>query len=219
MYFLYGKTEVEYLKGKDKILGAVIDEIGHVDRETDTDLFSSVVHHIIGQQISTKAQATIWQRMKNSFGDVNAAAIAEADISELQSFGMTFRKAEYIQDFAKKVQGKEFDLQRIAFMPDAEAIKELASLKGIGVWTAEMILLFCLQRPDIFSFDDLAIQRGLRKLNAEEREMLDSVTEAMNEESDYFAAERFIRGYCLGALMMLEVMEKREELVIPPQEN
>ena len=57
------------------------------------------------------------------------------------------------------------------------------------------------------------------KLNADEREMLDSVTEAMNEESDYFAAERFIRGYCLGALMMLEVMEKREELVIPPQEN
>ena len=114
MYFLYGKTEVEYLKGKDKILGAVIDEIGHVDRETDTDLFSSVVHHIIGQQISTKAQATIWQRMKDSFGDVNAAAIAEASISELQSFGMTFRKAEYIQDFAKKVQDKEFDLQRIA---------------------------------------------------------------------------------------------------------
>ena len=158
MYFLYGKTEVEYLKGKDKILGAVIDEIGHVDRETDTDLFSSVVHHIIGQQISTKAQATIWQRMKDSFGDVNAAAIAEASISELQSFGMTFRKAEYIQDFAKKVQDKEFDLQRIALMPDADAIKELASLKGI----AEMILLFCLQRPDIFSFDDLAIQRGLR---------------------------------------------------------
>lgn len=162
MYFLYGKTEVEYLKGKDKILGAVIDEIGHVDREIDIDLFSSVVHHIIGQQISTKAQATIWQRMKDSFEDVNAAAIAEASISELQSFGMTFRKAEYIQDFAKKVLDKEFDLQRIALMPDADAIKELTSLKGIGVWTAEMILLFCLQRPDIFSFDDLAIQRGLR---------------------------------------------------------
>lgn len=162
MYFPYGKTEVEYLKGKDKILGAVIDEIGHIDREIDTDLFSSVVHHIIGQQISTKAQATIWQRMKDSFVDVNATAIAEADISQLQSFGMTFRKAEYIQDFAKRLQDKEFDLQRIALMPDADAIKELVSLKGIGVWTAEMILLFCLQRPDIFSFDDLAIQRGLR---------------------------------------------------------
>lgn len=162
LYFLYGQPEVEYLKGKDKTLGAVIDEIGHVDHKIDTDLFSSVVHHIIGQQISTKAQATIWKRMKTSFGDVNAEAIAEADISELQSFGMTFRKAEYIQDFAKKVQGKEFDLQCITLMPDADAINELASLKGIGVWTAEMILLFCLQRPDILSFDDLAIQRGLR---------------------------------------------------------
>ena len=162
MYFSYGETETAYLKHKDKKLGAVIDQLGPIHRPVDTDLFSSVVHHIIGQQISTKAQATIWQRMKDSFGDVNAAAIAEASISELQSFGMTFRKAEYIQDFAKKVLDKEFDLQRIALMPDADAIKELASLKGIGVWTAEMILLFCLQRPDIFSFDDLAIQRGLR---------------------------------------------------------
>lgn len=162
MYFMYGETEVEYLKRKDKILGEVIDKVGHIDREIDTDLFSSVVHHIIGQQISTKAQATIWQRMKSSFGDVNAAALSVASISELQSFGMTFRKAEYIQDFANKVRDKEFDLQRIALMPDADAIKELVSLKGIGVWTAEMILLFCLQRPDIFSFDDLAIQRGLR---------------------------------------------------------
>lgn len=162
LYFHYGGTEVNYLKARDKILGAVIDEIGHIDRETDPDLFSSVVHHIIGQQISTRAQATIWQRMKDNLGTVNAASIAEADIAELQSFGMTFRKAEYIRDFADKVQNGEFDLQRIALMPDADAVRELLSLKGIGVWTAEMILLFCLQRPNILSFDDLAIQRGLR---------------------------------------------------------
>lgn len=162
MYFVYGKTESDYLKSKDKVLGEVIDKIGHIDREVDSDLFSSVVHHIIGQQISTKAQATIWQRMKSNFGEVNAAAISTASISELQSLGMTFRKAEYIQDFAKKVQSKEFDLQRITLMSDADAMKELTALKGIGVWTAEMILLFCLQRSDIFSFDDLAIRRGLR---------------------------------------------------------
>ena len=72
------------------------------------------------------------------------------------------RKAEYIKDFAEKVKTGEFALQEISQLPDNEAIQALASLKGIGVWTAEMILLFCLQRPDIFSFDDLAIQRGLR---------------------------------------------------------
>ena len=75
---------------------------------------------------------------------------------------MTFRKAEYITDFAQKVHTGAFDLEGIWQKSDEEAIQALCSLKGIGVWTAEMILLFCMQRPDIFSFHDLAIQRGLR---------------------------------------------------------
>lgn len=162
MYFIYGDEEIEYLKSKDKILGVVIEKIGHIERVTDTDLFSSVVHHIIGQQISTKAQETIWQRLKDELGEVNAENIYKTDISRLQSLGMSFRKAEYIKDFADKVHSGNFNLQDISEMSDEEAIKALDSLKGIGVWTAEMILLFCLQRPDIFSFDDLAIQRGLR---------------------------------------------------------
>lgn len=162
MYFKYSEKEITYLRNKDKKLSEVIEQIGMIEREVDTDLFSSVVHHIIGQQISTKAQATIWQRMKENFGEVNAETILSADISKLQSLGMTFRKAEYITDFARKVHEGVFDLEAVAQMPDEAAIKELASLKGIGVWTAEMILLFCLQRPDIFSYDDLAIQRGLR---------------------------------------------------------
>lgn len=162
MYFEYGENEITYLRNKDKKLSEVIDQIGMIEREVDTDLFSAVVHHIIGQQISTKAQATIWQLMKETLGEVNAVTILSADISKLQSLGMTFRKAEYITDFARKVHEGVFDLEKVAQMSDEAAIKELASLKGIGVWTAEMILLFCLQRPDIFSYDDLAIQRGLR---------------------------------------------------------
>lgn len=162
MYFIYGDEEIEYLKSKDKILGEVIEKIGHIERVTDTNLFSSVVHHIIGQQISTKAQETIWQRLKDELGEVNAENIYKTDVSRLQSLGMSFRKVEYIKDFADKVHSGSFNLQDISELSDEEAIKALASLKGIGVWTAEMILLFCLQRPDIFSFDDLAIQRGLR---------------------------------------------------------
>lgn len=164
MYFEYGENEITYLRNKDKKLSEVIDQIGMIEREVDTDLFSAVVHHIIGQQISTKAQTTIWQRMKETLGEVNAETILSADISKLQSLGMTFRKAEYITDFARKVHESVFDLEAVAQMSDEAAIKELASLKGIGVWTAEMILLFCLQRPDIFSYDDLAIQRGLRMI-------------------------------------------------------
>ena len=83
-------------------------------------------------------------------------------MNKLQSFGMTFRKAEYITDFALKIKSGEFDLNGIWHKPDKDAIDELVTLKGIGVWTAEMILLFCMQRQNVFSFDDLAIQRGLR---------------------------------------------------------
>ena len=75
MYFAYGQTETDYLKAKDSRLAAVIDRLGHINRTVDTDLFSSVVHHIIGQQISTKAQATIWQRMQDALGTVTADSI------------------------------------------------------------------------------------------------------------------------------------------------
>ncbi len=162
MYFDYGAREVDYLKARDRVLGEVIDQVGHVEREVDPDLFSAVVHHIVGQQISTKAQATIWARMRERLGEVNARTVAAAGTAALQSVGISLRKAEYIQDFAGKVNSGAFDLQRVAALPDSEAIEALVALKGVGVWTAEMILLFCLQRPDILSFDDLAIQRGLR---------------------------------------------------------
>ena len=162
MYFEYGEAELSYLRKKDKRLGEVIDRVGRVYRTVDTDLFSAVVHHIVGQQISTKAQATVWQRLRDALGSVSAETVLAAGVPQLQSLGMTFRKAEYITDFAEKVHDGEFDIFAVEHMSDEDAIRELSSLKGIGVWTAEMILLFCLQRPDIFSFDDLAIQRGLR---------------------------------------------------------
>lgn len=162
MHFEYGEKEISYLKSKDAKLAEVIDTLGFVEREIDTDLFSAVVHHIIGQQISTKAQATIWQRMQDSLGQVNAETILSAGVSNLQALGISFRKAEYITDFARKVHTGEFDIEAVSQMSDTDAISALSSLKGIGVWTAEMILLFCMQRPDIFSYDDLAIQRGLR---------------------------------------------------------
>ena len=162
MYFSYGEAELAYLRKKDERLCEVIDKVGHIERRVDADLFSAVVHHIVGQQISSKAQATIWQRMQDALGEVNAKSIQSAGVPKLQAFGMTFLKAEYITDFAQKVERGEFDLAAVEEMPDAEAIGALSGLKGIGVWTAEMILLFCLQRKDVLSFDDLAIQRGLR---------------------------------------------------------
>lgn len=160
-FFEYSEEETGYLKSRDKRLGEVIDKTGHIYRQTDDNLFSSVIHHIIGQQISTKAQATIWQRIKTAYGEVTPGIIYNSSVNELQLSGITFRKAGYIKDFSEKVINGEFDLNAVAKMPDKEAVAALSGLKGVGVWTAEMILLFCLERKDILSYSDLAIHRGM----------------------------------------------------------
>ncbi len=161
-FFPYGETEIEYLKQKDRKLAEVIVQIGHINRVVDEDLFSAVIHHIIGQQISTKAQQSIWNRMILGLGEVNAETLLTAGRENIQKFGITYKKADYILDFAGKVQNNEIDLASLEAMPDDEVIAALSSLQGIGVWTAEMILLFCLKRPNVFSYGDLAILRGMR---------------------------------------------------------
>ena len=132
MYFIYGEAELAYLRRKDKRLAAVIDRIGPVERTVDPDLFSAVVHHIIGQQISMKAQATIWQRMQDTLGSVSAETILAAGVPALQALGMTFRKAEYLTDLAGRIVDGSFDLETVRSMDDAEAIRALSSLRGIG---------------------------------------------------------------------------------------
>ena len=164
MVFTYGEEAISHLKSRDKKLGGAIDRIGRISRPVDTDLFSSVVHQIIGQQISTTAQATLWRRMEERLGSVTAETVLSLDRAQLQSVGMTFKKADYILDFARKVQEREFDVDELARLSDAEVIRRLSALNGIGVWTAEMILTFCMQRPDVVSFGDLAIHRGMRML-------------------------------------------------------
>ena len=164
MYFEYGDKEIEYLKRKDKWLGEAIARIGHIEREIDGDLFSSVIHHIAGQQISSAALKTVWARLVAKLGAVNAETVCAASREEIQACGITSRKADYIKDFAGEVQSGEFDIDALRDMPDVEAAARLSALKGIGVWTAEMLMIFRSQRPDIVSYGDLAIQRGMRML-------------------------------------------------------
>ena len=164
MVFLYGEREMEYLRRRDRRLGEVIERVGRIERAVDADLFSAVAHHIIGQQISMRAQATIWGRLQSALGTVDAETVATVDAEALRGMGMSLRKAGYILEFARRVQSGAFDPEAVRRMDDKQAIKALTALPGVGVWTAEMILLFCLQRMDVFSYGDLGIRRGLRML-------------------------------------------------------
>ncbi|GAB1475571.1 DNA-3-methyladenine glycosylase [Bacillota bacterium] len=164
MFFEYGDREVNHLKSRDKLLAWAIDRIGHIHREVDRDLFSSVIHSIISQQISSSAQATVWRRLTNLVDSVDPVSIYLLDRLDLQGCGMTFRKADYIKDFAKRVVNCQFNPDTLNSLPDEEVIKKLTELKGIGKWTAEMIMIFSMQRPDIISFGDLGIHRGMKML-------------------------------------------------------
>jgi len=165
IYFPFGSTEVEYLSARDPVLGNAIARIGHINRECNPDPFYSVVRGIVSQLISKKAQITVMGRLEAALGGITPETVLRTDADSLQALGMTFRKAENIMAFAQRIAEGSFDLNALRTMSDAEAIAALSSLKGIGVWTAEMLLLFCFRRPDIMSRRDLAIVRGLRILH------------------------------------------------------
>ena len=106
MYFGYSKREVEFFKDRDKLLGAAVNRNGHIYLPADDYLFFSVIHYFIGQQISIHAQTTIWQRLFCETGVINAVVIYSLKLNELQKLSMTFKKAEYIKDFAEEVRKK-----------------------------------------------------------------------------------------------------------------
>ena len=164
MEFIYGEQELEHLRKKDKRLAEAIDRIGHIHRPVDTDLFTSVIHQIVGQQISSAAQRTVWKRFCEAVGEITPENVCAKSEEDLKSLGMTYRKAGYILDFAQKVKSGEFDIAALEEMDDEGVKKTLCALRGIGVWTAEMLMIFCMQRPDIVSYGDLAILRGMRML-------------------------------------------------------
>jgi len=162
--FEYDQSSIDYLQKKDKKLGAAIERIGRVERQVIPDLFTALVHSIVGQQISKQAAATVWNRVQEYFGEITPARVAIASSEEIQQLGMSLRKATYIKGVAEAALEGSLDLDRLNSLPDGEIIKRLSSLHGVGVWTAEMMLIFSMQRPDVVSWGDHAIRKGMMNL-------------------------------------------------------
>lgn len=162
--FTYGPTELAHLRKKDRRLGQAIDEIGPIERAVISDPFTALVHGIVGQQLSSRAAAAIWSRLQELLGEITPETIAAASVEELRRCGLSTRKAEYIRGIGAAVAQGELDLIGLRELSDEDVIERLTALPGVGRWTAEMYLLFSLQRPDIVSWGDLAIRRGMMNL-------------------------------------------------------
>jgi DNA-3-methyladenine glycosylase II len=161
-YFQYGAKEIEHLKRADKKLASIIEKVGIIQRPVIPDIFEALVHSIVGQQISTKAHQTVWERMLKELGKITPAAIDTLSQEKIQKFGVTTRKAGYIKLVAQKILSGEFDIHSLYDLSDEDVCGKLSELEGIGVWTAEMLMIFSMQRPNVLSYGDLAIHRGLR---------------------------------------------------------
>ncbi len=162
--FEYGQLEIEYLKSKDKKLGAAIDKIGMIKREITPDPFTALVSSVVSQQISSKAAETVWGRLYKLLGNITPETLAQADLSKIQGCGMSQRKAGFIKGIVDAAIAGKVDFNTLHTLTDGEIIKKLTSLHGVGIWTAEMILIFSLCRPDVVSYKDLAIRRGMMNL-------------------------------------------------------
>ena len=162
--FQYGQAEIDYLTRRDRKLGRAIGHIGMIERQVMPDLFKALVHSVVAQQISSKAAATVWGRLCGNLLDITPRKVASTDVSDIQKCGLSMRKAKYIKGIGDAAIRGDLDLLELGEMPDDGVIEKLSSLPGIGVWTAEMLLIFSLCRPDVVSWGDLAIRRGMMNL-------------------------------------------------------
>ncbi len=159
-------TAIVHIKERDEILAGVIDAVGPFQLKLDRNRFQMLVWSILSQQISGKAARSIRKRLLELIAPnrVTADRLAALSVDELRSAGVSPQKAKYIHDLAAKVADGTVKLSRVGTMSDGQVITELVQVKGIGVWTAQMFLMFSLGRPDVFPHDDFGIRSALKNL-------------------------------------------------------
>jgi len=159
----------QHLRSVDQVLRGLIDDGGPIDPETDRrgsrpDAYQALARAIVGQQLSTKAAASIWGRVTELFGEhtPSPAQLLEVDGQELRDAGLSWSKVGFLKDLAERVEDGRLDLDRLGELSDEDVVAELTEIKGVGRWTAEMFLIFHLGRPDVVSMGDLGIRRAVQ---------------------------------------------------------
>lgn len=156
----YSTTSPEVLAlACDPVMARLTTAVGDVSVGVESDRFSALASAIVGQQLSTAAAATIWKRFA-SLGPVEPEAILALEETAMRSVGLSGAKVRYVRDLAEHVATGRLDLAALDCMPDDEVIAQVCRVKGVGRWTAEMFLVFSLQRPDVLSLGDAGLLRA-----------------------------------------------------------
>ena len=160
-------TDPHDLLRADPHLGPVVDEHGELAIDPAADPFERLVVSIVNQQLSTASAAAIRERLFDRY-EITPEAMLAADDEGLRELGLSHQKIEYVRNVADQFIADDLSHSTFAEMTDEEVIGELTEIKGVGVWTAKMFLIFVLAREDVFPIEDLGIRRGMEMLFGDE---------------------------------------------------
>ena len=157
---------LEHLRGADEVMHRLIGAVGPFQLRLERDRFKALARSILSQQISGSAARSIYSKLEALLGTggVTPEALARCTVEQLRSAGVSPQKAGYLLDLAAKVSSGEVRLRGLQRLEDSAIVEQLIQIKGIGVWTAQMFLIFSLGRLDVFPPDDLGIRVALRNL-------------------------------------------------------
>ncbi|MBM3761287.1 MAG: DNA-3-methyladenine glycosylase 2 family protein [Acidobacteria bacterium] len=154
------------LRRRDPVLKQIISQVGSYEMAYHPPTFHSLVRSIVYQQLSGKAASTIFGRFQTACGvrTLKPEAVLEVSEEQMRAAGLSGQKARYVRDLALKTASGEVRFRGHKRMTDDEVIGELTKVKGVGVWTVQMFLMFALRRPDVFPVLDLGVRNGMQKV-------------------------------------------------------
>lgn len=160
------QTALEHLRAADPRLADLIERLGPYRPRITPNPFVALIGSILHQQVSMSAAATIGRRLRGLCpgGRLTPRAVRALSTAQLRAAGLSRQKAAYVQNIAQAFADRTLTAARLRRMSDDEVIAATTQLKGVGRWTAEMLLIFCLARPDVWPVDDLGLRRAVQKL-------------------------------------------------------
>ena len=145
----------------DPVMAGLVERFSGASPVSRSDPFGTLARAIVGQQISVKAADSVWLRLSAALPLIAPAPLLARASETLRACGLSARKVEYLGDLARHFSNGQIHLNRWSSMSDTEIIAELTAVRGIGVWTAEMFLIFNQLRPDVFPLDDIGLQKAV----------------------------------------------------------
>lgn len=159
----YDTKEMQYISDKHPLMKKLVEHYGKLQMGKVKDIYMSLVLHIISQMLANSVSEVLIKRFLNLAGEITPENVLRVGKEAIRECGISLKKAEYILDLSNSVVEEVYDFSSLESMGDDEAVKYLMQIKGVGKWTAEMIVEFTMGRLNVFSYDDVALQNGIKK--------------------------------------------------------